>query len=292
MATREPELYKDKIEVSLDGRQIFYLFFGGAVLVGVVFVLGVMVGRRVESRSHVDRLDHASHRGASDPLAALDGLESKKLSFQDSLTKTDVKTAVEHQIDDLAKARPADDKKPVEVKAAAKAAPPIAEDEKKPEKVEKGEKKKEPKSAEPVTKPDQAKPEKPKTDKSETKPDKSEQAKVEPKPEKKKKPVLEERINGDVITAAEVKPEDKPKLPEKGKFTLQLSSFQDKQEAEAFLGSVKAAGYQAYVTEAEVSGKGTFYRVRLGTYRSLDAANDAKADVEKAIKKSASVMRL
>src|ERR1041384_6132748 len=50
MPTREPELYKDKIEVSLDGRQIFYLFFGGAVIVGLVFVLGVMVGRRVEAR--------------------------------------------------------------------------------------------------------------------------------------------------------------------------------------------------------------------------------------------------
>ena len=42
--SREADLYKDKIEVSLDGRQIFYLFFGGAVIVGLVFVLGVMVG--------------------------------------------------------------------------------------------------------------------------------------------------------------------------------------------------------------------------------------------------------
>src|SRR5690606_40443237 len=50
--SREAELYKDKIEVSLDGRQIFYLFFGGAVIVGLVFVLGVMVGRRVEARGH------------------------------------------------------------------------------------------------------------------------------------------------------------------------------------------------------------------------------------------------
>ncbi|HRK48052.1 MAG TPA: hypothetical protein PK324_20635 [Nocardioides sp.] len=46
--TSEPELYKDKIEVSLDGRQIFYLFFGGAVVACLVFVLGVMVGRRLE----------------------------------------------------------------------------------------------------------------------------------------------------------------------------------------------------------------------------------------------------
>ena len=46
MAGTDSELYKDKIEVSLDGRQIFYLFFGGAVVACLVFVLGVMVGRR------------------------------------------------------------------------------------------------------------------------------------------------------------------------------------------------------------------------------------------------------
>ena len=77
--SRESELYKDKIEVSLDGRQIFYLFFGGAVIVGLVFVLGVMVGRRVEARGHVDQ-PRAS--AAVDPLAALDRLEGGNgLSF-------------------------------------------------------------------------------------------------------------------------------------------------------------------------------------------------------------------
>src|SRR5438067_144552 len=80
---REHELYKDKIEVSLYGRQIFYLFFGGAVIVGLVFVLGVMVGRRVEARGHVER---AHVEAAVDPLAALDRLEGGSgLSFQGSL---------------------------------------------------------------------------------------------------------------------------------------------------------------------------------------------------------------
>ena len=45
------------------------------------------------------------------------------------------------------------------------------------------------------------------------------------------------------------------------------------------------------MTEAEVDGK-TFYRVRLGNYRTLDAANDAKAELEKSTKKSASVTKL
>src|SRR5690348_4137421 len=74
--TAEPELYKDKIEVSLDGRQIFYLFFGGAVVACLVFVLGVMVGRRLEARAHVDRAAMTSVR--KDPLAALDRLAEGK----------------------------------------------------------------------------------------------------------------------------------------------------------------------------------------------------------------------
>jgi cell division septation protein DedD len=78
----------------------------------------------------------------------------------------------------------------------------------------------------------------------------------------------------------------------KARFTLQLSSFQDKAEAEAFLSTMRSAGFQAYVTEADVGGKGTFYRVRLGSYRSLEAANDAKAEYEKAARKTAQVMRL
>jgi DedD protein len=214
--SRESELYKDKIEVSLDGRQIFYLFFGGAVIVGLVFVLGVMVGRRVEARGHVDRAKTAA---AVDPLAALDRLEGGNgLSFEGSLRGAETpKPDVEKQIEDRA-----------------------AHDEPTP-------------AAKPAAKVDAPKVDAPK-----------------PKPDVK----------------ADAKPE--PKL----RFTLQLSSFQDKGEAESYLAQLKSNGSaSAYVTEADVDGK-TFYRVRLGNYRSLDAANDAKADFEKSSKKTASVMKL
>lgn len=104
--SREADLYKDKIEVSLDGRQIFYLFFGGAVIVGLVFVLGVMVGRRVEARGHVDR---ARTTAAVDPLAALDRLEDKGgLSFKGALMGAEGATReddVEHAIGVIEKQR-------------------------------------------------------------------------------------------------------------------------------------------------------------------------------------------
>ena len=66
------------------------------------------------------------------------------------------------------------------------------------------------------------------------------------------------------------------------KYTLQLSSFKDKAEAEAFLEAVKKKGYDVYLTSAEVEGKGTWWRVRLGTYDSYDEALEGKGKFEAA----------
>jgi DedD protein len=245
--SRESELYKDKIEVSLDGRQIFYLFFGGAVIVGLVFVLGVMVGRRVEARGHVDRV---KTQPAIDPLAALDRLEGGNgLSFQGALRGAETpKPDVEKQIDERA----------------------LVHEEPTPAKPVKAEPKPEPKA--------------------EAKPEPKAEAKPEPKAEAKPEPKAEAKAESKPEPKAEAKPEPKPEP--KARFTLQLSSFQDRSEAEAYLTQLKANGSaSAYVTEADVDGK-TFYRVRLGNYRSLDAANDAKADFEKSSKKAVSVMKL
>ena len=240
--SREHELYKDKIEVSLDGRQIFYLFFGGAVIVGMVFVLGVMVGRRVEARGHMER---AHVEAAVDPLAALDRLEGGAgLSFQGSLRGNEPTAApeVDKKIAELAKEKapePAAKKK--EEAKLEKKPEPKAEDKKAEDK--KAEDKKEPK--------------------------KDEVAKDDKKPEEKKP-----------------EPEKKPQ-----KFTLQLSSFQDKSEAESYIESVKGAGFSPYIAEGTVEGK-QYFRVRLGSYKNIDAANDAKAEFEKASKKSALVTKL
>jgi DedD protein len=266
MPSREPELYKDKIEVSLDGRQIFYLFFGGAAIVGLVFVLGVLVGRRVEARGHLDR---AETRTATDPLAALDRLErSDNLSFHGALTGSEPPTEVEKAIGELDKRRKPDARPEVKPDARpdakADARPEVKPDAKPDAKPE------------PVTRPAAA--DKPRTDKHDA--------------EKKPKKHDDKHDDKHDEASGEARSDTKPAAEGKGRFTLQLSSFQDKAEAEAFLTATKSAGYQAYLTEAEVSGKGTFYRVRLGSYRSLDAANDAKTEYDKAAKKAAQVMRL
>lgn len=249
MPISDSDLYKDKIEVSLDGRQIFYLFFGGAVVACLVFVLGVMVGRRLEARGHVDKV--AGTSAARDPLAALDKLAEGPggMTFPSSLAGArGPVAAVDQEIAAIAARR---DAKP------AVAAPAKVE----PAKVE-------PKAADPSAAVTPA----------------AKVAKVEPAAAKpaaaKPAPV-------------EAKPADTPdaKPAGKAKFTLQLSAFQDRGEAEAFLGTVKGAGFAAYVNMAEVEGK-TYFRVRLGTYGTYDDAVAAKADFERQVPKIAYVTRL
>ncbi len=278
MPSRESELYKDKVEVSLDGRQIFYLFFGGAVIVGIVFVLGVLVGRRVEARGHVDR---ARTTAAADPLAALDRLEgSGEMAFRGALTGKEATAPVEKKIDQIAAEKKKADK--TEAKSEKKDA-------------KKEEAKVEPKKDEAKSdKNDDAKSEKKDEAKVEAKVEKKDEAKVEkkdePKSEKKDEAKSDKKADSKDVATQEPKAET-PK-EEKTRYTLQLSSFQDKAEAEAYLAKVKEQGYPAQITQAEVEGKGTFYRVRMGTYRSLDAATTAKADFEKTSSKSASIMKL
>lgn len=269
--SREAELYKDKIEVSLDGRQIFYLFFGGAVIVGLVFVLGVMVGRRVEARGHTDRARVAA---TVDPLAALDRLEGGSgLSFQGALRGADgpasdvEKTIAAMPKKDAKKGEPAKEDKG-DAKVEAKPEPKIVEPklEKKADEPKAEAKKEEPKA--------EVKKDEPKAE-----PKKDDVKKAEAKVEKKDEPKAEAK-------------KDEPKKDEpKAKYTLQLSSFQDKAEAQAYLDSIKQAGVTAHITEGAVDGK-QYFRVRTGSYKTMEAANQAKAEVEKSTKKSTIVIKL
>lgn len=229
MRRSEPELFKDKVEVSLDGRQIFYLFFGGAVIACLVFVLGVMVGKRVEARSHV--ATGAATTASEDPLAALDELSAnhEQLSFPQALTGQDDEPL--GPVDEVLQAPPPE-------KAAAKPEPKAARPE--------------PKAAKPEPKPA------PKV------------AKPEPKPE-----VVDDKSHGS-----------------KHSWTLQLSSFQDRAEADSFRDRLVDAGYDPYIAEADVPNKGTWYRVRLGSYGSYDGAIKAKREFESAQKIIAYVTRV
>src|SRR3954463_1668541 len=69
-ALRDIERWKDKIEVRLDNRQVFFLFFGSALCACLLFVLGVIVGKSLESRGR------AMAPEVQDPLAVLDRINA------------------------------------------------------------------------------------------------------------------------------------------------------------------------------------------------------------------------
>jgi cell division septation protein DedD len=58
----------------------------------------------------------------------------------------------------------------------------------------------------------------------------------------------------------------------KGKYVVQVASYQSKSEAEAVRGRLIDAGFQAYIVEAVLKDKGTLYRVRVGKHLDQAAA--------------------
>ena len=84
---REMHKWKDKVEFSLDNRQIFFLFFGLSVLGCFVFVLGVMAGKRVAwepdgrvaSLATADSLDMLEDELADDGFEFREGLAASDL---------------------------------------------------------------------------------------------------------------------------------------------------------------------------------------------------------------------
>jgi DedD protein len=238
---RDLDRWKDKVEISLDGRQIFFLFFGSAVAACLIFVVGVLIGKRIEARALA--LQPAP---IEDPLAALDQLgdadeADEGLTFHKALAP--------------AKASP-----PAKPAAAA----PAGAEEKAEPQAAKAEEKPEPKLAE--------------AKKPEPKP-----APVAPKAALPLPPARPQ-----VVQATPAKKPDAPaaaaaKKPDAtaAHFTLQLSAFPDKADAEEFMRKIQAAGYRPFLVASEIPGKGVFFRVRVGDYATRQAAVDAKAEFER-----------
>ncbi len=57
-----------------------------------------------------------------------------------------------------------------------------------------------------------------------------------------------------------------------GGYQLQVSSFRTEPEADAFADQLRLRGHKAYVLEAKVPGRGTWYRVRVGPFPTQHAA--------------------
>ncbi|HEY1956157.1 MAG TPA: SPOR domain-containing protein [Polyangiaceae bacterium] len=65
-----------------------------------------------------------------------------------------------------------------------------------------------------------------------------------------------------------------------GGYQLQVSSFKTEQEASAFAQQLRVRGHKAYVVTANVPGRGTWYRVRVGPFPTQAAATSYRSSFE------------
>ena len=65
-----------------------------------------------------------------------------------------------------------------------------------------------------------------------------------------------------------------------GGYQLQVSSFRTQAEANQFSDQLRARGHKAYVVEAHVVGRGTWFRVRVGPFPTQRAAMAYRASFE------------
>ena len=236
---RDSHRMKEKYDLSLDSRQVVSLLVAGIVVLGAVFVLGVLVGKKLAGSQRSDR--------APDLLSALDqksaALERARtapaLTFQEELTAD---------------------------AGASRAAAPKPAVEKKPDAA--------PKAAE--AKADTAK------------------SQAEKKAELGGKPAdagaaasRTASTTAPATAAAAPKATDPPAAG--GAFTLQLGASQNRDDAERMVSRLREKGYAPYIVTADVPGKGTYYRVRMGSFPTREAAGRYLEDFKRETKTEAFV---
>ena len=103
--------------------------------------------------------------------------------------------------------------------------------------------------------------------------DKKDAAKAEPKAE----PKAETKAEAKAEAKAEPKAEAKAETEVKERYFVQAGAFQSAGDADNQKAKLALMGFEAKVEAAEVDGKGTMYRVRLGPYGRLDDINRVRA---------------
>jgi len=74
-----------------------------------------------------------------------------------------------------------------------------------------------------------------------------------------------------------------------GPFTLQLGASPNREDAERMVSRLREKGYAPYIVTAEVPGKGTYYRVRMGSFATREAAGRYLEDFRRETKTEAFV---
>jgi DedD protein len=248
---RDVERWKDKIEIRLDNRQVFFLFFGSALVACLLFILGVVVGKRLESRGR------AAAPEIEDPLALLDRIAASPGTVDESITFP--RTLIQAPVVRADKKLPKGEAKPVVSEPTEQ--PPVT--------AQAADKIKQVESA-PVPTAAAAPP----------------IAAVAPKVVIAAAAVPVKKVEAKV--APDTKAEDKKSAVSKSvpaassgpaKFSLQLGSFQSREEADAFMSEFLTAS--PVMVTSDIPGKGRWFRVRVGKFSTNEEAVKAKAEFER-----------
>ena len=76
-----------------------------------------------------------------------------------------------------------------------------------------------------------------------------------------------------------------------GDYTVQVISYDSPEGAHAFAAGLRARGHRAFVMRADVDGRGTMYRVRIGPFETMAAANQYRRDFEETERMNTIVIR-
>jgi DedD protein len=246
---RDVHRMREKYDLSLDSRQVVSLLIGGIVVLGAVFVLGVLVGKKLAG---TPRPDHSP-----DLLTALDhrsdALERARaappLTFQEELTRP---TPAAPTVARPAAPAPATTTAPAAAAAAAPSTPLPA--------------------AKPATPARAAAVPAASVASADVKPPQERK----PEPEKKPEPAHAAAAESVATRSTPAAAHPAPKVPDAtsstGAFTLQLGASPNRDDAERQASRLREKGYAPYIVTAEVPGKGTWYRVRMGSFPTKDAA--------------------
>jgi cell division septation protein DedD len=197
-----------KYEFSFDNRHVVSGCIAAVVVVGAVFVLGVLVGKKVATDQRATRAQDLL--SALDDKAAIERPVTPQLTFQEELTKKLPEPA----------AKPASLPAPAEIVTHAETAPA--------------------------------------------------DVKVETLAPVQREPARRPEVAEDKRTSPKRAVKLEPKAA--SGFTLQLSSTQRRVDADRFAARLREKGYAPLVNEAQVPGRGTWYRVRLGSFSSREGA--------------------
>jgi DedD protein len=253
---------RERFEFSLDARQVAAITLGSLVALALAFFLGNALGKRVAERP-ARAVASAVPAAPADPLSVLDqaprpdgGEPAPPLSFHDALTGSKpppdrLPPAPRPQPPPAAEARPAAG--PTGTAAGASPVPPAPAASAAPA---------------PAAPPSVAEARSAATDKAAPAPAKSAPASPKPAPAKP------------APSPAQAKAAAAPRLaPGKGAFVVQVGSTQERIEADRIAARFATRG--AKVTVAEVPGKGRWYRVRLGSFDTREAADRYLRDLER-----------